>query len=301
MPGPATPAGRPSADRAGHSSTCASTRRAGPRSPVRRASCRSSTAVHAAGAGRTAISASRCSRQTGAEATASAQAGSAVSFTTLSARPASVLRRPLARGTVRRSRGLGHAPGAAPPTGVMDRLELAQSRNERRTEEDRRAEAARAAPIGVKDRRCVAAAEPACRVEPLAEPDVVDALGEDRLEPRRLGAFPFPAQRTARRRRTHRRGGRRRSSGPAGPSSAGRDVGRGHRHGPMVAHVGLVCSAWWGDDGTGWVRDLLVMFEGRLGPTLVPCTDSPSPSSRSSCSASRRPVPVAPPRRRPRS
>ena len=259
-----------------------------------RASWRSSTAAHAAGAGRTPISATRCSRQTGAAATASAQAGSAVSFTTLSARPASVC--------AERSHA-GQAGGRAAsvirrvrlqPARGVDRLELAEARNERGAEEDRRTEAPRSPPVRIEDGRGVAAAEPARRVERLAERDVVDALREDRLEPRRPRRAPAPGTAGSRAPRRRRRGGRPRSCGPAGgscrPSSPTRRP--------------AACPDRWGDDGTGWVRDLLVMFRERARwpdarPRAPPRHRRPRPSRVLGIVAG--PSRSLPPRRRPRS
>ena len=99
------------------------------------------------------------------------------------------------------------------------------------------------------------ATEPACRIEPLAEPDVVDALREDRLQqpPRRVA---FPAQRTARRPervgevdigvRPDRQGRHRRVATSAGVIVMA----------PMVAHAGPGCSAGGG-----------TMDRGGLGPS----------------------------------
>ena len=130
-----------------------------------------------------------------ARATASAQAGSAVSFTTLSTRPASVCRtartrdRPAA-GRPRSSDGSGSGPRGGrrrasrrPATSAPRRIAAP------RLPARRRSASRTAAAWRPQNPR---AASSAC-----TERDVVDALREDRLEPGVLGPIPLPAQRAA--------------------------------------------------------------------------------------------------------
>ena len=140
----------------------------------------------------------------------------------------------------------------------MDGLELAETGHERGAEQDRRPEAARAAAVGFEHGRSVPATEAARVIEGLAKRDVVDALREDRLEPRRLGALPLPAQRTAR------------CLERVGEVDVGIRPDRqpGHRRAvlwgevnvmtPMVAHVGAACRAnggvTMGSGGSGTFR-----------------------------------------------
>ena len=192
-------------------------------------------------------------------ATASAQAGSAVSPTRLSdaagVRPGDALAgraggRPRGLG---RPAGRGSSPGRRSPPrarGGAARASRAAG-SPRRGCPARRRSASRTA-AGVP------AAEPARGVERLAEPDVVDALGEDRLEVGGLGALPLAAQRAAGRAERVGEvdvGARADRQAPHGGSPRR----PGHRHGAIVAHR-AVCCAGAGDDGTGWVWDLPVMF-----------------------------------------
>ena len=160
--------------------------------------------------------------------------------------------------------------------------------------------AARPPPVRVEDRRGVRRAEPPRRVERLAERDVVDALGEDRLEVGGLGALRARGTAGSRAARTRRRGGRR------------RPVRTGSRDPWCAAHRAIVRV----DDGTGWVWDLPVMSPVRLaramtaaataspcptGPVAEPCPlrRAPPPSSPPSCSPSAsRPCRSTPARRR---
>ena len=79
----------------------------------------------------------------------------------------------------------------------MDRLELAQAHLQGGPEEDPGAEAPGPPPVRVEDGPAVRRAEPPAGVERLAERDVIDALGENGLEVRRLGPRPLATQRAA--------------------------------------------------------------------------------------------------------
>ena len=105
---------------------------------------------------------------------------------------------PLAGRTDRRATRIGDAPGPGPATCRRRRLHVAQPRDERGPQQDRRAEAPRPGPIRVQHRPRMAGAEPARLVERLAERDVVDALRQDRLEVRGLGSPTLATQRAAR-------------------------------------------------------------------------------------------------------
>ena len=141
-----------------------------------------------------------------------------------------------------RSRGVGDAAGPAPALGGIRHLELTEAGHERRAEQDRGTQRSRPPPVRLEHRRDVPRAEPARGVEGLAERDVVDALGQDRLEVGVLGSLALPAQRAAgRAERVGEVHVRARADGQPG------SLGAAHR---AIVRV---------DDGTGWVWDLPVM------------------------------------------
>ena len=147
--------------------------------------------------GRTSISARRCARQNG-------RAGRRIRPVVIGGQPDDGLDGPhvgrgdpLARRAGGRPPRVGDPPRPRPAACGRGGLHVAQPRHERRPQQDRRPEAARPGPVRVEHRPRVARTEPPRLVERLAERDVVDALGQDRLEVRGIGPAALPAQRAA--------------------------------------------------------------------------------------------------------
>ena len=143
------------------------------------------------------MSASRWSRQNGADATASAHASSSARRTTVSTEcPSAVATRSQAGHAGGRSASAVRRVRVQPFAPVAASMSRSRATSVARRRIDAPSEPGACA-VRVEDRPRVGPAEPPRRVEALPEADVVDALGQDRLEVVPLGAPALAAQRAA--------------------------------------------------------------------------------------------------------